>query len=172
MSSEAAKLIGVSSMLLALVTIFVTIRFFVRSVLLRSLDWDDALVLLSWCLLMVLLSTVIAMTKVGLGSYVDTVSADHLRQFLKLRIVISLAYVWGFVTVKMSFAVLYLRTETKKNVGETDKLTMAVCYSAIRNQTLRANAHSPTLATTPGLGWSDGNSMHKSNFKLLIEADE
>ncbi|KAI8654278.1 hypothetical protein NCS56_01384600 [Fusarium sp. Ph1] len=109
MSSEVATLIGVSSMLLALVTIFVTIRFFVRSVLLRSLDWDDALVLLSWCLMVVFLSTVIAMTKVGLGSYVDTVSEDHLRTFLKLRIVISLAYIWGFVTVKMSFAVLYLR---------------------------------------------------------------
>ncbi|KAH7254570.1 hypothetical protein B0J15DRAFT_558819 [Fusarium solani] len=102
MSSEVPTLIGVSSMLLALVTIFVTIRFFVRSFLLRSLDWDDALVLLSWCLMMVFLSTVIAMTKVGLGSYVDTVSEDHL-------LVISLAYVWGFVTVKMSFAVLYLR---------------------------------------------------------------
>lgn len=66
MSSEVATLIGVSSMLLALITIFVTIRFFVRSFLLRSLDWDDgkdpqvpfllvmesnpvkALVLLSW----------------------------------------------------------------------------------------------------------------------------
>ncbi|KAI8712803.1 hypothetical protein NCS52_01379500 [Fusarium sp. LHS14.1] len=111
MSSEVTTLIGVSSMLLALITIFVTIRFFVRSFLLRSLDWDDALVLLSWCLMVVLLSTVIAMTKVGLGSYVNTVSEDHLRKFLKarFRVVISLAYIWGFVTVKMSFAVLYLR---------------------------------------------------------------
>ncbi|KAL2673704.1 hypothetical protein Neosp_012147 [[Neocosmospora] mangrovei] len=60
MSSEVPTLIGVSSMLLALVTIFVTIRFFVRSFLLRSLDWDD-------------------------GSYVDTVPEDHLRKFLKAR---------------------------------------------------------------------------------------
>ncbi|WAO95898.1 Hypothetical protein NCS54_01354500 [Fusarium falciforme] len=102
MSSEVPTLIGVSSMLLALVTIFVTIRFFVRSVLLRSLDWDDALVLLSWCLMMVFLSTVIAKPAW------DPMSLRY-RRTTSLRVVISLAYVWGFVTVKMSFAVLYLR---------------------------------------------------------------
>ncbi|KAI8653496.1 hypothetical protein NCS55_01336300 [Fusarium keratoplasticum] len=102
MSSEVPTLIGVSSMLLALVTIFVTIRLFVRSVLLRSLDWDDALVLLSWCLMMVFLSTVIAKSAWGPMSI-------RCRRTTSLRVVISLAYIWGFVTVKMSFAVLYLR---------------------------------------------------------------
>ncbi|EEU36346.1 uncharacterized protein NECHADRAFT_86876 [Fusarium vanettenii 77-13-4] len=85
MSSEVTTLIGVSSMLLALVTIFVTIRFFVRSFLLRSLDWDDVLV-------------------------PDGGPVEHSNsQITSLRVVISLAYIWGFVTVKMSFAVLYLR---------------------------------------------------------------
>ncbi|KAL5592312.1 hypothetical protein FOBRF1_013338 [Fusarium oxysporum] len=50
---------------------------------------------------------------VHLSGNVDDVSGDDLRQFLKasniLQFVTQLAYVWGFVTVKMSFAVLYLR---------------------------------------------------------------
>ncbi|KAH7130846.1 hypothetical protein EDB81DRAFT_845510 [Dactylonectria macrodidyma] len=79
MSYAVAKLIGVSSTLLVLITVFIVIRFFVRSVLLRSIDWDD----------------------------------DDLHEFLKasgpLQTVTMLSYIWGFVTVKMSFAVLYVR---------------------------------------------------------------
>ncbi|KAL6411841.1 hypothetical protein AUP68_04220 [Ilyonectria robusta] len=144
MSYAVPTLIGVTSALLVLITVFVAIRFFVRSVLLRSIDWDDgkyvcspfvvsesdfgiALVFISYCLAAIFLSAVlasefdrltsafarawadVAVTNVGFGSHVDVVSADHLRQFLKLQTVTALSYVWGFVTVKMSFAVLYLR---------------------------------------------------------------
>lgn len=41
MSYAVPTLIGVTSALLVLITVFVAIRFFVRSVLLRSIDWDD-----------------------------------------------------------------------------------------------------------------------------------
>ncbi|KAH6988879.1 hypothetical protein BKA56DRAFT_574791 [Ilyonectria sp. MPI-CAGE-AT-0026] len=109
MSYAVPTLIGVTSALLVLITVFVAIRFFVRSVLLRSIDWDDTLVFISYCLATIFLSAVLAMTNVGFGSHMDVVSADHLRQFLKLQTVTALSYVWGFVTVKMSFAVLYLR---------------------------------------------------------------
>ncbi|KAM0282952.1 hypothetical protein ACHAQH_002763 [Verticillium albo-atrum] len=64
------KVLGVTSVLVAIITLSVSIRFFVRCCLLRRLDWDD-------------------------GS--------------KLQMVTPIAYIWGFVTVKMSFAVLYLR---------------------------------------------------------------
>lgn len=110
MSNPAvAKLVAVTASLIALITLFASVRFFVRSVLLRSVDWDDVLVFLSYSLTIVLCSCVLAMTNFGFGTPVDDVSDDDLRQFLKLQFVTKLAYVWGFVTVKMSFAVLYLR---------------------------------------------------------------
>ncbi|KAH7108625.1 hypothetical protein B0J13DRAFT_333383 [Dactylonectria estremocensis] len=109
MSYAVATLIGVSSTLLVLITVFIVIRFFVRSVLLRSIDWDDALVFISYCLTVVFLSAVLAMTDVGFGSHMDVVSTDDLHEFLKLQTVTMLSYIWGFVTVKMSFAVLYVR---------------------------------------------------------------
>ncbi|WKT48302.1 hypothetical protein QSH57_013207 [Fusarium oxysporum f. sp. vasinfectum] len=110
MSNPAvAKLVAVTASLIALITFFVSVRFFVRSVLLRSVDWDDALVFLSYSLTVLLCSCVLAMTNFGFGTPVDDVSGDDLRRFLKLQFVTQLAYVWGFVTVKMSFAVLYLR---------------------------------------------------------------
>ncbi|KAH7125797.1 hypothetical protein EDB81DRAFT_860524 [Dactylonectria macrodidyma] len=109
MSGALPTLIGVTATLLTLITTFVAIRFFVRSVLLRRIDWDDALVFTSWSLAVALLSTVFTLTNVGLGSHLDDVSDDNLREFLRLQTVASLTYIWGFVTVKMSFAVLYFR---------------------------------------------------------------
>ncbi|KAH6982412.1 hypothetical protein EDB80DRAFT_882717 [Ilyonectria destructans] len=43
---EVVKLVVVAASLIALITFFVSVRFFVRSVLLRSVDWDDALLLI------------------------------------------------------------------------------------------------------------------------------
>ncbi|WYZ36771.1 hypothetical protein EsH8_II_000277 [Colletotrichum jinshuiense] len=65
-------------------------RTFVRGVLLRSLGWDD-------------------MTNVGLGSHFQDVPKSDFATFLKFQVVAQLTYIWAFVTVKMSFAVLYLR---------------------------------------------------------------
>jgi hypothetical protein len=49
MSNPAvAKLVAVTASLIALITLFVSVRFFVRSVLLRSVDWDDGM--LPWSL--------------------------------------------------------------------------------------------------------------------------
>lgn len=102
MSYAVPTLIGVSSALLVLITVFVAIRLFTRTFLLRSIDWDDALVFISYCLAVVFLSSVFAMTNVGFGSHMDVMSADHFLQFLKLQIVTMHSYIWGFVTVKMS----------------------------------------------------------------------
>lgn len=44
MSNPAvAKLVAVTASLIALITLFASVRFFVRSVLLRSVDWDDGM---------------------------------------------------------------------------------------------------------------------------------
>ncbi|KAG7107122.1 hypothetical protein HYQ44_013688 [Verticillium longisporum] len=89
-------------------TLSVLIRFFVRGCLLRKLDWDDGLVFVSYCLTMVFCSMVLAMTKVGFGSHQYDLSDAEVERFFKLQMVTPVAYIWGFVTVKMSFAVLYL----------------------------------------------------------------
>lgn len=61
MSNPAvAKLVAVTASLIALITLFASVRFFVRSVLLRSVDWDDVLVFLSYSLTIVLCSCVLA----------------------------------------------------------------------------------------------------------------
>ncbi|EXF77826.1 hypothetical protein CFIO01_07276 [Colletotrichum fioriniae PJ7] len=91
------------------VRIRIVMRTFVRSVLLRSLGWDDTLVLISWVLAMALCSAILAMTGVGLGSHFQDVSKSDFAEFLKFQVVTQLTYIWAFVTVKMSFAVLYLR---------------------------------------------------------------
>ncbi|KAH7124746.1 hypothetical protein EDB81DRAFT_664466 [Dactylonectria macrodidyma] len=85
MSYAVPTLIGVSTTLLVLVTVFVAIRFFVRSVLLRSIDWDDG----------------------KLTDSLACVLADII--VTNLQTVTMLGYIWGFVSIKMSFAVLYLR---------------------------------------------------------------
>ncbi|CRK44462.1 hypothetical protein BN1723_006114 [Verticillium longisporum] len=102
------KVVGVASLLIAMMTLSVLIRFFVRGCLLRKLDWDDGLVFVSYCLTMVFCSMVLAMTKVGFGSHQYDLSDAEVERFFKLQMVTPVAYIWGFVTVKMSFAVLYL----------------------------------------------------------------
>ncbi|KAH7021929.1 hypothetical protein EDB80DRAFT_805464 [Ilyonectria destructans] len=105
MSYAVPTLIGVSSALLVLITVFVAIRLFTRTFLLRSIDWDDALVFISYCLAVVFLSSVFAMTNVGFGSHMDVMSADHFLQFLKA----SGSLYLGFRYRQDVFAVLYLR---------------------------------------------------------------
>ncbi|KAH6957592.1 hypothetical protein BKA56DRAFT_637859 [Ilyonectria sp. MPI-CAGE-AT-0026] len=111
-----AKLVAVTASLIALITLFASVRFFVRSVLLRSVDWDDLLVFISYSGEETSLTIpvpdhwlIFAVINFGFGTTVDDVSDDDLREFLKLQFVTKLTYIWGFVAVKMSFAVLYLR---------------------------------------------------------------
>ncbi|KAM0578040.1 hypothetical protein D7B24_005581 [Verticillium nonalfalfae] len=126
--SLVPKVVGVASVLIAITTLSVLIRFFVRGCLLRKLDWDDGLVFVSYCLTMVFCSMVLAsehprldldmgmfwltdrtVTKVGFGSHQYDLSDADVERFFKLQMVTPVTYIWGFVTVKMSFAVLYLR---------------------------------------------------------------
>ncbi|KAH7114744.1 hypothetical protein B0J13DRAFT_514966 [Dactylonectria estremocensis] len=113
MSYAVATLIGVSSTLLVLITVFIVIRFFVRSVLLRSIDWDDGNEFNRLTDVFARALADVVVTDVGFGSHMDVVSTDDLHEFLKasgpLQTVTMLSYIWGFVTVKMSFAVLYVR---------------------------------------------------------------
>ncbi|GKT47193.1 satratoxin biosynthesis SC1 cluster protein 4 [Colletotrichum spaethianum] len=106
--TKVAQTTSVTIVMMCCITLTVVMRTFVRSVLLRSLGWDD-------------------MTGVGLGSHFRDVSATDFAEFLKVgkerkglfrwqltglvqfQVVTQLTYIWAFVTVKMSFAVLYLR---------------------------------------------------------------
>uniref|UniRef100_A0A0C4DJP2 Rhodopsin domain-containing protein n=1 Tax=Fusarium oxysporum (strain Fo5176) TaxID=660025 RepID=A0A0C4DJP2_FUSOF len=102
MSNPAvAKLVAVTASLIALITLFVSVRFFVRSVLLRSVDWDDALVFLSylcisqlvqWCghAFLGKVGLISAVTNFGFGTPVDDVSGDDLRRFLKASNIVAL----------------------------------------------------------------------------------
>ncbi|KAL0941247.1 uncharacterized protein CTRU02_204010 [Colletotrichum truncatum] len=100
---------SVTIMLMTFITLTVAMRTFVRGVFLRSLGWDDTLVIISWVLAMALCSAILAMTGVGLGSHFQDVPQSDFAQFLRYQVVTQLTYIWAFVTVKMSFAVLYLR---------------------------------------------------------------
>ncbi|KAJ0341605.1 hypothetical protein COL922a_002044 [Colletotrichum nupharicola] len=99
----------VTIMLMTFITLTVVMRTCVRSVLLRSVGWDDTLVIISWVLAMALCGAILAMTNVGLGSHFQDVSKSDFAEFLRLQVVTQLTYIWAFVTVKMSFTVLYLR---------------------------------------------------------------
>ncbi|OLN87301.1 hypothetical protein CCHL11_03612 [Colletotrichum chlorophyti] len=107
--TKVAQTKSVTIMLMSLITVTVAMRTFVRGVLLRSLGWDDTLVILSWLLAMALCSAILVMTNVGLGSHFQDVSDKDFVEFLKFQVITQLTYIWAFVTVKMSFAVLYLR---------------------------------------------------------------
>ncbi|TIC97135.1 hypothetical protein CH35J_007234 [Colletotrichum higginsianum] len=107
--TKVAQTTSVTIVMMSLITLTVAMRTFVRSVLLRSLGWDDTLVITSWVLTMALCSAILAMTGVGLGSHFEDVSKTDFAQFLRYQVVTQLTYIWAFVTVKMSFAVLYLR---------------------------------------------------------------
>ncbi|KAF4822836.1 Satratoxin biosynthesis SC1 cluster protein 4 [Colletotrichum tropicale] len=100
---------SVTIMLMTFITLTVVMRTCVRSVLLRSVGWDDTLVIISWVLAMALCGAILAMTNVGLGSHFQDVSKSDFAEFLRLQVVTQLTYIWAFVTVKMSFTVLYLR---------------------------------------------------------------
>ncbi|TDZ67941.1 Satratoxin biosynthesis SC1 cluster protein 4 [Colletotrichum trifolii] len=106
---KVAQTASVTIMLMTFITVTVAMRTFVRSILLRSVGWDDALVIASWVFAMALCSAVLVMTKVGLGSHFEDVSKSDFAQFLRYQVATQLTYIWAFVTVKMSFAVLYLR---------------------------------------------------------------
>ncbi|PNH41796.1 hypothetical protein VD0004_g5368 [Verticillium dahliae] len=119
--SLVPKVVGVASLLIAMMTLSVLIRFFVRGCLLRKLDWDDGLVFVSYVWLASddasapILTTPVPhhgilqhVTKVGFGSHQYDLSDAEVERFFKLQMVTPVAYIWGFVTVKMSFAVLYL----------------------------------------------------------------
>ncbi|KZL66855.1 integral membrane protein [Colletotrichum tofieldiae] len=107
--TKVAQTTSVTIVMMTCITLTVVMRTFVRSVLLRSLGWDDTLVIISWVLAMALCSAILAMTGVGLGSHFQDVSKPDFAEFLKFQVVTQLTYIWAFVTVKMSFAVLYLR---------------------------------------------------------------
>ncbi|EEY19477.1 conserved hypothetical protein [Verticillium alfalfae VaMs.102] len=100
--SLVPKVVGVASVLIAITTLSVLIRFFVRGCLLRKLDWDDGLVFVSYCLTMVFCSMVLAsehprlefdmgmfwltdrtVTKVGFGSHQYDLSDADVERFFK-----------------------------------------------------------------------------------------
>ncbi|OHE93218.1 hypothetical protein CORC01_11443 [Colletotrichum orchidophilum] len=107
--TKVAQTASVTIMLMTFITLTVVMRTFVRSILLRSLGWDDTLVIISWVLVMALCSAILAMTSVGLGSHFQDVSETDFAEFLKFQVATQLTYIWAFVTVKISFAILYLR---------------------------------------------------------------
>ncbi|KAH7205155.1 uncharacterized protein BKA55DRAFT_587264 [Fusarium redolens] len=164
MSNPAvAKLVAVTVSLIALITLSVSVRFFVRSVLLRSVDWDDVLVFLSYSLTVLLCSCVLAMTNFGFGTPVDDVSGDDLRQFLKLQFVTQLAYVWGFVTVKMSFAVLYLRLFRGHVSQRMNQLLLAVLAAEGFEETMVVIFHCKPVDKT----WNPQKEGTCLNLKLF-----
>ncbi|KAK1979137.1 hypothetical protein LZ30DRAFT_783676 [Colletotrichum cereale] len=107
--TKVAQTASVTIMLMSFITLTIVTRTFVRGVLLRSLGWDDVLVFISWVFAMALCSSILAMTGVGLGSHFEDISKADFAEFLKFQVATQLTYIWAFVTVKMSFAVLYLR---------------------------------------------------------------
>ncbi|KAF6814954.1 integral membrane protein [Colletotrichum sojae] len=123
---KVAQTASVTIMLMTFITLTVVMRTFVRSVLLRSVGWDDTLVIISWMLAMALCGAILAMTDVGLGSHFQDVSKSDFAQFLKLQVVTQLTYIWAFVTVKMSFAVLYLRLLPDQVYQRINKFLLAL----------------------------------------------
>ncbi|KAK2058847.1 hypothetical protein LY76DRAFT_654202 [Colletotrichum caudatum] len=107
--TKVAQTRSVTILLMCSITLSVVVRTFVRGAIQRSLGWDDTLVLTSWVFAMALCSAILAMTDVGLGSHFEDVSNADFAEFLRLQVATQLSYIWAFVTVKMSFAVLYLR---------------------------------------------------------------
>ncbi|KAK2002521.1 hypothetical protein LX36DRAFT_599342 [Colletotrichum falcatum] len=107
--TKVARTRSVTIWLMVSITLTVVTRTFVRGAILRSLGWDDTLILTSWVFAMALCSAILAMTGVGLASHFEDVSDTDFAEFLKLQVATQLSYIWAFVTVKMSFAVLYLR---------------------------------------------------------------
>ncbi|KAK1966089.1 hypothetical protein LY78DRAFT_681191 [Colletotrichum sublineola] len=127
--TKITQIASITIYLMSSITLTVMLRAFVRGVLLRSLGWDDTLVIISWVFAMTLCSSVLAMTDVGLGSHFEDVSKTEFAEFLKLQVVTQLSYIWAFVTVKISFAVLYLRLLPDELFRRTNKFLVILLFA-------------------------------------------
>ncbi|KAJ9341061.1 integral membrane protein [Paecilomyces variotii] len=122
--SKAARLVTVNAVMLLLATISSAVRLWVRSVYMKGLGSDDVCFTFSYVFTCVLCVVSALMVRYGAGQHLKTLDPEDIERFLQLDFVISIAYIFAFITIKVSFLLFYLRIFPGKRV-------LAVCYGCI-----------------------------------------
>ncbi|RHZ67128.1 putative integral membrane protein [Aspergillus thermomutatus] len=107
--SRVSSIIACNVILLAVITVAVAVRLFVRYQYFKVRS-DDVLCFTSWVFTFVLCFVAMWMTRYGYGRHFELI-AQHpstISMFLKLVFVSKLVYIIALNTIKMSFCVLYM----------------------------------------------------------------
>ncbi|KAJ2907119.1 uncharacterized protein MKZ38_007634 [Zalerion maritima] len=111
--TRAPYMISVTIGLLSLLVCSVLLRTVVR-IRHGGAGWDDAFLYLSFAWCTTFLVSVIMNTQNGLGYHWEFTTDEQKGGYMKVGNLISCSYILGFVTVKLSFACLYLRLMTER----------------------------------------------------------
>ncbi|OJJ43516.1 hypothetical protein ASPZODRAFT_19239 [Penicilliopsis zonata CBS 506.65] len=108
--SRVASILVCNGVLLAICTLGVVVRVYVRVRLLTGLAWDDLFCILGWIFTVVLCFFCMLMTRYGYGRHIGTITkTSTLDTFLKYDFVTELTYLLALASIKVSFSLFYLR---------------------------------------------------------------
>ncbi|KAK7428309.1 hypothetical protein QQZ08_005206 [Neonectria magnoliae] len=93
----------------ALATVTLALRLYCASVIVRRLDWDIPLIILSWAGSLAFFIAIILAIPSGFGKHLWDVRASDVEGYLNLLLVLGLTYVWPPTFTKLAILVLYHR---------------------------------------------------------------
>ncbi|KAI1139507.1 hypothetical protein F5Y05DRAFT_325172 [Hypoxylon sp. FL0543] len=132
--SKTGSVLSAGAVLVTITAISMSSRIAARWML-KTLGFDDVLILLSWVLSLGICTSVMLATQYGLGSHRDEVSDDNYNTYLKLQIASSVTYSWGVPAAKASFAVLYLRIFPEGGFRVVNKFLIAFLFAQAVEET-------------------------------------
>ncbi|KAH7268578.1 hypothetical protein B0J15DRAFT_592104 [Fusarium solani] len=103
------SVVVVYSCTFAIATVTLALRLYSASAIVRKLDWDIPLILLSWGGSLAFFIGVLLAIPSGFGKHLWDVRAMDLQGYLNLLLVLGLTYVWPPTLAKLAILVLYYR---------------------------------------------------------------
>ncbi|PWY74322.1 hypothetical protein BO70DRAFT_381417 [Aspergillus heteromorphus CBS 117.55] len=108
--SDGTRFLVVNCIFLPLAVIALAVRTWTRVVVVRSVSWDDYIMIVSVILSCVLSAVTLRMLNYGLGRHMWDVPEDHYTPwFLKLNVIAAIFYCAGTGFTKVSVLIFYLR---------------------------------------------------------------
>ncbi|KAL2794020.1 integral membrane protein [Aspergillus keveii] len=112
----AAKFIAVNAVFLPIALIALGIRIWTRAFIARGFRWDDALMIVSFVMSIILSAVTLDMLNWGLAVHMWDVPASHLSpMFMKLNLVAAIIYCAGTGFLKVSVLLFYTRIFPSRN---------------------------------------------------------
>ncbi|QPC70596.1 hypothetical protein HYE68_001348 [Fusarium pseudograminearum] len=103
------SIVVIYSCTFAVATILLMLRLYTGIVIVRKLDWDIPLIILSWGVSMGFFIGVMLAIPSGFGKHLWNVRASSLTGYFQLLLVLGLTYVWPPTLAKLAILVLYYR---------------------------------------------------------------